>query len=116
MIIDGVNLNFVPFNKTLNMPCVYFILGINSQLIKIGVTKNIFKRYKEIQLGNPDDLRVVAMIKCVDMTSAYLIENNLHKSFAYCRKNGEWFEGSEVYRFIKSDDYRKYVSRLEKGE
>jgi hypothetical protein len=73
----------------------YFIQGASTGLIKIGKTAgSVKKRCDDLQVGSPDNLRVLKSVKRD-------IERGLHKSFAYLRTHGEWFRPApELLRFI----------------
>ena len=56
---------------------------------KIGKAFNIKERLGALQTGNPYELEIVHSIKCNDYT---LVENRLHKRYAFHRGHGEWFK------------------------
>lgn len=57
--------------------------------IKIGRTKNLEKRIKQLQTGNPFDL---TFYKTIFIDNYKEIEVNLHKKYKHKNKRGEWFD------------------------
>jgi hypothetical protein len=70
---------------------VYFISQVERDRIvtKIGKAKDIQKRRRELQTGNPTLLEVVGWIKSGD---DFALERTLHRHFAQRRVFGEWFD------------------------
>ena len=75
------------------MSYVYFIQSGYGKKppIKIGVAENIDKRLLELQPGNPEELKVVASIKCANRMEAFNIESYLHRQLSKRKIRGEWF-------------------------
>lgn len=69
---------------------VYFIGEDESGCspIKIGATKNIEVRKRDLQTGNPQELRLLGWI---DAANSFQLERHLHQQFAAARVRGEWF-------------------------
>jgi hypothetical protein len=67
---------------------------------KIGHTKNINKRIKQLQTGNPG---IILEIDSYESKYYTLIENNLHKYFSSKNVIGEWFilEKNDINLFRK---------------
>jgi hypothetical protein len=65
---------------------VYFIQGECGGAIKIGYSKNVSQRLKELQTGYPDVLKVIKMIHGNEAREALI-----HEELAGYRLNGEWF-------------------------
>ena len=76
--------------------CVYMLQVCSSDRYKIGVTNNIRNRLKNIQTGNPDAIKIIALLECPKPTH---IESSLHEEFACYRIHGEWFEMSSDVSF-----------------
>lgn len=57
-------------------------------LIKIGVAKNIEAHKRNLQTGNPLDLRLLGWI---DTTDAFQLERHLYRYFGATHVLGEWF-------------------------
>jgi len=62
---------------------VYFIQGETTKLVKIGQSVNPAARLRDLQIGSPDVLKLLA---AVDGS-----EKEFHKMFAKQRVRGEWF-------------------------
>lgn len=76
--------------KETDMP-IYFI-GVDESRctpIKIGVAKNIERRKRNLQTGNPLELRLLGWIETAD---PFQLEKNLHERFGAARDRGEWFK------------------------
>ncbi|MGH8243900.1 MAG: GIY-YIG nuclease family protein [Steroidobacteraceae bacterium] len=56
--------------------------------IKIGVTKDIARRKRTLQTGNPLELRLLGWIVADD---SFQLERQLHEHFESVRTRGEWF-------------------------
>lgn len=65
---------------------VYFIQGECGGAIKIGYSKNVTQRLKELQTGYPDILKVIKIIPGNEAREALI-----HEELAGYRLNGEWF-------------------------
>lgn len=72
---------------------IYFIEAGDGGPIKIGVTKDIDKRIKQLQPGTTAPLRLLASIP-----GSHADERTLHRYFAVERRNGEWFSGGGAVR------------------
>ncbi|MBN2971021.1 GIY-YIG nuclease family protein [Roseomonas aeriglobus] len=69
---------------------VYFISQVENDRVftKIGRARNIEKRRRDLQTGNPVALAVVGWINAAD---DHALERALHAHFATRRLSGEWF-------------------------
>jgi len=78
---------------------VYFVtLEINGKkYCKIGISSNIKKRIKGIEVGLPIDAQIFKVIQVGNM---YKAERAFHDHFASKRIKREWFE-------LSDDDYKK---------
>jgi len=83
---------------------VYFIISGANNKIKIGLTRCLLKRVRELQTGNPQQLEIIGYIETDDM---YKLERIFHKYLADSRISGEWFDLSvgDVYSIL--EDYRE---------
>lgn len=70
---------------------IYFLLADNG-LYKIGRTKNLRKRIKDLGVKLPYDLKLEIVIKTEDM---YWLETELHQRFSENQVRGEWFQLNE---------------------
>jgi hypothetical protein len=71
---------------------VYFLQGVESRLIKIGVANDAAHRLRELSMSSPDRLRIIGLEICARRG---VREKELHKQFAAHRKHGEWFSPAE---------------------
>lgn len=65
---------------------VYFFYAESLGLMKIGVSRNIAKRFRQLQQGFPAVLTVFQVIEGDDV-----VEKECHQTFAGVRVRGEWF-------------------------
>ncbi len=71
------------------LPYVYIIRAGRTRRLKIGITrKTPLERMKELQTGNPHQLRVVYARQTATCAAA---EKRIHRRLASYRKEGEWF-------------------------
>lgn len=66
---------------------VYFIS--DGEYCKIGVTYNLDKRLKQLQTGNPKELKIIHSIRT---RHPYELENELHNIFRTKNTRYEWFD------------------------
>jgi len=80
-------------------PYVYFIQQDKSGPIKIGFSANPVYRLRELQSGNPFELKIVGVIG----NATASLETEMHNKFWHIRMCGEWFEPrDELIDFIKT--------------
>lgn len=89
-----------------NKTYVYFLYDRISKMVKIGYSKNIQRRMKQLQTSNPNELELVYYVEGNRDTEFYF-----HKMFFYCRRNGEWFQSQPVLDWIRRDKMQKEVMR-----
>ena len=78
---------------------VYFIQSeMAGQPIKIGYTKNIESRLKQLQTGHPASLALLGQLP-----GPQSLETSLHKTFAADRLYGEWFKPSAPLLALAKD-------------
>lgn len=66
---------------------VYFLQA--GPYTKIGKTKDVGRRIKELRIQLPFEAELIHVIYCESDLSLH--ERNLHNKWAEYRKNGEWF-------------------------
>lgn len=71
-------------------PVVYAITDGDGRC-KIGKAVDIGKRIKQLQTGNPKQLRLAAYLRCGCESLAIRAESASHKCLDDCRLYGEWF-------------------------
>lgn len=78
-------------------PGVYFVQEADNGAIKIGYADWPKKRLKELQVGNPRELRIIGLL----LTDDHREESRMHRRFAAHRLRGEWFRPApELVEFI----------------
>jgi hypothetical protein len=76
---------------------VYFIAGSVTGLIKIGKSTDVIRRLRLLQIGSPDRLKILAVIKDQHSDAPY------HTQFRTAWEFGEWFRPSvDLLAFIKT--------------
>lgn len=70
---------------------VYFITDEGMRFCKIGYTRDIKLRIKQLQHANPMFLKVAHSIEVENESEAKKLEARMHKKFAGLRIQGEWF-------------------------
>ena len=89
---------------------VYFIQCGEHGPVKIGKAKNVERRLKTMQTGNPKKLYIRVVLNCGSDLAAYEMESNLHRRFKKFRKYGEWF-GQVVLRKLKEGSTDEIMDR-----
>lgn len=93
---------------------VYLIRCSENSYYKIGTTKNIEKRIKELQTGNADK---IYLIDKYESNNAFKIEKALHNFFGFNKKLNEWFDFGieEEIKFkelcLQIDNNLKYLEK-----
>ena len=76
---------------------VYFVQGVETKRIKIGVSSNVPNRVAQLVSSEP--LELLGVIK----GGGVKLEGKLHKKFAELRVHKEWFEpGQELVKYIEN--------------
>lgn len=68
---------------------IYVLLDKNNDTIKIGRSRSVSKRMRELQTANSTNLILLYKFETIH---AIKIEKYLHNIFQAYRINGEWFE------------------------
>jgi hypothetical protein len=78
--------------------------------IKIGVAKNIEARQRNLQTGNPLELRLLGWIEA---TNAFQLERELHLHFGSTNVRGEWFaiEPADILAILKRAGRDGFVAK-----
>ncbi|GLX90665.1 hypothetical protein Pfra02_32330 [Pseudomonas fragi] len=76
---------------------VYFVTEPDSDLVKIGYSKNPWARLSELRRSHGVALSVVATVKTVDKS-----ETTVHAALAEFRADGEWFHKAECIKSLIS--------------
>ncbi|AUR91450.1 hypothetical protein NVP1161O_008 [Vibrio phage 1.161.O._10N.261.48.C5] len=78
-------------------------------LYKIGISKNVEQRRKQLQNTSGVDIEVLETFTTVNIT-AYEVEQYLHEVFSEFRKNGEWF--SKINIKVVKDYINQEVNKI----
>ncbi|WP_297419602.1 GIY-YIG nuclease family protein [Clostridium sp.] len=90
-----------------NLGYVYFILCEN--LVKIGTTKDIDKRIKQLSTGNGKEMKLIYYVFGGKGT-----EWGMHQRFQNDRVRGEWFNYSDdIKNWIRLDKLTREVMSQE---
>ncbi|MBY6842774.1 GIY-YIG nuclease family protein [Clostridium botulinum] len=82
---------------------VYFILDTAANLVKIGFSRNLKRRIKQLETSNCN-LKLIYKIENCSMD----YEQSLHKFFEVERIKNEWFNyGDSIKQWIKRDRIKK---------
>ncbi|EQC1535416.1 GIY-YIG nuclease family protein [Clostridium botulinum] len=82
---------------------VYFILDTSADLVKIGFTRNLKRRIKQLETSNCN-LKLIYKIESCSMDYEY----SLHHFFDLERVKNEWFSyGDSIKEWIKRDKIKK---------
>ena len=87
------------------MTFIYIIRCGKQNLFKIGISKDVDKRLKQLQTGNPHKLKCIFRIESLEI-KATKIEATIHQFFKEANKKhvlNEWFNLSddEVFNLAK---------------
>ncbi len=92
------------------MAFVYIIQAGLEGPYKIGMTSNVDTRIQDLQVGNHEELRIVAAIDFQSRERAQWTEKTLHKIYSRAWIRGEWFRPTiELKRadaYLKIDKHR----------
>ena len=83
--------------------CVYFISDVCSGMVKIGLAKNAYARLADLQVANPNKLKLVKRFIFDCRHRATKAERILHIIFEDFSVRGEWFK-MEVLDFLDNLD------------
>jgi predicted GIY-YIG superfamily endonuclease len=70
-----------------------YVIGNQTNRQKIGFSKDVFKRLKTLQTGNPDKL-ILHHYVSVPENRVRILESKIHSELGYKRLSGEWFNMS----------------------
>ena len=79
------------------MSYVYLIYNENydiSDYVKIGKADDVELRLSGLQIGNPNKMKVAAVIECKNSSDARRLEKELHRKYSRLHVRGEWFHWS----------------------
>ena len=95
---------------------VYFIADDCAKAVKIGVARSPARRLRDLQVANPNKLRLLYVLKGKEQE----FETKLHSLFSAHRLRGEWFSLapltepiSDLVRLVRQTD--PYINPLVRG-
>lgn len=68
-----------------------YVIEINDQSVKIGISVNTDKRFKQIECASGK--KIINYFISPETPNAKKIEQLAHKHFSIYRQRGEWFSG-----------------------
>lgn len=103
--------------ESINIPTehkhVYIIHDIDSDIYKIGISKNIKTRLSNLDTSNPHNLKIYKTYK---LKNAKGMEKQLHKQYEHLNVKGEWFKLSEEDLINIDRILTKYIQLSNEGE
>ena len=77
--------------------------------VKIGISKHIEKRIRQLQTGSPQELKLMGQIKSKNDRD---LEAELHKKYSANRLHGEWFllSVSDVLEALRAYSTSAYIA------
>ena len=77
---------------------IYFVQNLQNHYIKIGYSKDVERRYRELEHKVPDSIKLLAKFYC---RGPARYERLVHSLFSDLRVKGEWFRpNGRIYDFI----------------
>ena len=70
---------------------VYAILDEVNSCLKIGKANDVRMRLSDLQIGNPNPLKLVGLIECKSESFAFRVERSIHEDYSQFHIRGEWF-------------------------
>ena len=74
---------------------IYYVATTDSDVVKIGISKNPWARVKDLQTGSSKKYTVLATMKTASRS-----EFSIHSFFTESRKTGEWFSRSAALNLL----------------
>ena len=71
---------------------VYAILDPENNCLKVGKANDVTQRISDLQVGNPNELKLIATISCLSENHAFAVESELHRKYSNLYVRGEWFK------------------------
>lgn len=89
---------------------VYLLEG--DGYFKIGVADDVHARVKQLQTGNPHQIRVRKFFNVGDRVAALKVERKFHAALRKIRRSGEWFQIDPEDVFLMDETF----SAIAKGD
>lgn len=87
---------------------VYFILDPINSCVKIGKANDVELRIRDLQIGNPNKLKLLATVACPDENCAFKFESKLHAKFSHLYLRGEWFNYENSLHNYISETFKTF--------
>jgi len=81
---------------------LYVIENADQNCVKLGYSRDPYRRCAGLQTGSSDDLRVAYSVP-VPEDRVRLLERRLHRELNHYRKKGEWFSISPEFARAQVD-------------
>lgn len=87
-----------------SVPLVYFVEALKLDLVKIGKTAFLERRFTELQAANAAEIYLVGIIPCITLEEVTKLERELHRRFSSSQAHDEWFNYDDnVKSFVKEN-------------
>jgi hypothetical protein len=86
---EGSTVKLVVMERSYNKEGIYIVNMANTNLYKIGITKDFSQRLRNLQTGNPF---IIEVHNFYPMKTNTEMESFLHKRYQHKKLSGEWFE------------------------
>lgn len=94
---------------------VYFIQsGGDRGPVKVGKSRDVDVRLKELQVGNPEELEIKIVLVANSEKHALHMEKRFHRRFKKYHIRGEWFK-CNVLKITLGNSSSEIVNRMEVG-
>ena len=71
---------------------IYIVYQAGTDIVKVGVAKDIPSRLRTMQTSNPAKLEIYGAISVGSKDQAFFVEASLHQRLKKFKLRGEWFE------------------------
>jgi hypothetical protein len=87
---------------------VYLIYSEDTNLpayVKIGKANDVKGRFTDLQISNPNKIKLAAVLECKNSDHAFSIESALHKKYSHLHVRGEWYHwSSDILNEFETND------------
>ncbi len=84
-----------------NKQLIYIMRNGNTNLYKIGISQHCNKRKKQLQTGNPNEIKLLYRCYIDPEIKAVNVETTIHQ---YLKENNKWIRG-EWFRLTETEVY-----------
>lgn len=94
-------LQYRPSTGVFAAEVVYFVKSSLGPFIKIGTTKQLWRRFLQLRVSHPGPIELLGII-----SGGSTVESDLHSRFEKYHHHGEWYlENRDLLRFINSQTH-----------